>query len=159
MKTKKQSWFSTEWCLTHDGFMPVSDLKRYACNNCKKNGCVMDVFETKKGKMCGNCVMKMPKQEEWLELQHGFEALKAKTRIAKIAIVFTEVFLLQAIVLLFVEGRLKTGIIGTSIAVYLIMIGIIIWTIAGITWIAMQSNLHGLEETTPVSRNKKKVIA
>lgn len=126
-----------KWCRVHDGFPPIRDSKGYHCENCGKTACAMDFFETEKGKRCGNCLKELPTSEKTLEQQEQFELVKARAKIAKTTILFSEVFLLQSASLLFVDTKLKYGIINTSIAFYMMLAGFVMIVVAGVLFMLL----------------------
>lgn len=127
---RKRFW--SQWCMVHDGFPPIQNSTSYRCANCGALACEMDIFETKNGNWCGNCVQQLLNSEEWQKELQRFELTKSRASIAKITIVFVEVLLLQGAVLQFSDARLRNGIVDASIGVYMVMVGLIALTIFGV---------------------------
>jgi len=128
---------AVHWCQVHDGFPPIRDSKGYHCEHCGKTACAMDFFETEKGKRCGNCLNELPSNEKTAEQQEQFSLVKSRAQIAKTTILFSEVFFLQTVSLLFVSPGIKKGIIDLSIAFYMILVGFITLTVAGVLFLFM----------------------
>jgi hypothetical protein len=138
MRETKRFW--SRWCTVHDGFPPIQDSATYRCKNCGAMACSLDIFETSEGKWCGNCVQQFLMGNEWIEARRKFELAKSQSRIAKIAILFGEIFLLQSVVLQLVDSRFHWGIIQTSMAVYLSMVGMLLLTSLGALLLFLEKN-------------------
>lgn len=138
------------WCAVHHGPPEYFEDRDTTCDNCKKKGCSLDVFDSRQGRLCGNCLEKVNDDLEYREFKKQFRMLQARSAIAKITIVFVEGLILLMIILMLASPAWRSGIIQSSIAFFLILLGILAVTL--VSFVLAIAKLHSANPKPAVKK-------